>query len=116
MNTKTTHTPGPWRIGVPDENGWGIYKNSGGYAIAVVPIVYDYPQIANARLIAAAPELLEACKLLVAYAEDVEDEYSSGAFLLPNRMDIDNAKAAIRKAEGSAAIGNRSDDLGKQEE
>jgi len=60
MNTK--HTPGPWKI----QNGKGEYEKvvtAENYIICRVyadskdPGKWDY---ANARLIAAAPELLEA--------------------------------------------------------
>ena len=74
------HTPGPWYIeNVFDGGHWHteIHGNKTGISaerIAVMPIpfkelpegqhaTYDH-QVTNARLIAAAPELLHACKEL----------------------------------------------------
>lgn len=67
--TRTKHTPGPWTFTgghvVNRQHGWD------GYIIAE-PRAYDlYTKLhhnieaeANGRLIAAAPELLEACRKL----------------------------------------------------
>jgi hypothetical protein len=55
------HTLGPWHIG---GNGLIVYS-LGGYAICDVKTFHGRvdDDTANARLIAAAPELLEACKM-----------------------------------------------------
>ena len=70
------HTPGPWKA---DEAGYGDWRWEGGYRGTIVAAngdtVYAGPASfaalkgktvaqaeANARLIAAAPELLEACQ------------------------------------------------------
>lgn len=74
MSSETKHTPGPWVIGA----GYGRYKTEitgpgravGGVwtrrdagALSDERRIEDDPEgIANARLIAAAPELLEAAK------------------------------------------------------
>lgn len=66
-----SHTPGPWRV-LPDE-GKGYFRIRGlgrRYRIANVlnPNLSEQSQsAANARLIAAAPDLLEALKEAVAY-------------------------------------------------
>jgi hypothetical protein len=96
MNTHT-HTPGPWRI-----ETW-IYQN----AREVVTIQTDkdaiatacnlwrdgddstFEVMANARLIAAAPELLEALQSLTHPMASDED--------------LQNALAVIAKAEGGDA-------------
>ncbi|WP_312708629.1 hypothetical protein [Stenotrophomonas sp.] len=56
------HTPGPWYVGREDENTGEIEVNSDGrpYVCLVFPGAIDEVTPANARLIAAAPELLEA--------------------------------------------------------
>ena len=86
---KDKHTPGPWTI---DEFG---YINAGGQQIADVH-VYDssncmdcgqceghsvrnepkLPYQANARLMAAAPELLEALRLLMEFSSGIGSHYS----------------------------------------
>lgn len=57
------HTPGPWRCEGPDDfHDFNILHNGDSLAVAaVVSNMRDLPQItANANLIAAAPEMLEA--------------------------------------------------------
>ena len=82
------HTPGPWAIGLEtDENdGHGQIISPEGEHIASVSM---YPIVANARLLAAAPELLEACKAML--AADDELDYP---------VVVKQARAAIAKAEG----------------
>ncbi|MCY1178622.1 hypothetical protein D9M68_982250 [compost metagenome] len=89
------HTPGPWIARKVNGSGWPEQR---GYAIdfnedqeQVVDFVYEE---ADAWLIAAAPELLEACLLLVA---DYEDENSAIGDDWYRK-----AKAAIAKARGEA--------------
>lgn len=64
-------------------------------------------QYANARLIAAAPELLEACKMLFAHAEDVfnaakgETRLDGSPMVCEgNMIALEKALSAISKAEG----------------
>lgn len=65
------HTPGPWKA-APEANGeWGI-DSATGWGIATVagsagPGPGDDESAANARLIAAAPELLETLQSLNAF-------------------------------------------------
>ena len=58
------HTPGPWDVYVPDDLDGKTYGIDGADGSAVVYFGFDRTEgirdIANARLIAAAPELLEA--------------------------------------------------------
>ncbi len=61
-------------------------------------IMHDYNSLANARLIAAAPEMLEALKALIAYQADNETEYLG----MQQIVAYQRAKAAIAKAEGRA--------------
>jgi hypothetical protein len=87
-----THTPGPWRA---DCGGSGNQR--GGFSVTAAndgvvicgrmgwPHCADESE-ANARLIAAAPDLLAACKALV------EGEYDAPVMPM--------ARAAIAKAEG----------------
>lgn len=72
-NTMSTekHTPGPWFIPTPSQDAFGDYViqsgANGGYGVIATtnPKGIDRPD-ANARLIAAAPDLLAACKNLSA--------------------------------------------------
>jgi len=102
---KTKHTPGPWEIGAlfgdPDGKSYEyptIYRrNEDGSTTYVADIMgaLSPPAWPNAHLIAAAPDLLEACGVLLKAApelwgEDVEK--------WPRLMD--RVEAAIAKAEG----------------
>lgn len=72
------HTPRPWRLEQVGWEGQYIYgkdKRVPGVDrfIASVSLQFDGAE-ANARLIAAAPELLEACKQVIAHrAKDYLD-------------------------------------------
>lgn len=82
---ETKHTPGPWRYDyAPGYCGELLAANGTTLAEFVTE-----PSEANARLIAAAPDLLEA---LIDIAEKSTD---AGA--------IECARAAIAKATGEAA-------------
>lgn len=100
-----SHTPGPWRV-TTGLNGGYIASKSAGYVPIRTPFredafrdgpargdVTDEELDSNARLIAAAPDLLEACQAIAA---------SSG--LIGNRPDVADAmrkvSAAIAKANG----------------
>ena len=86
------HTPGPWRTFnvadvFPDDG-----DTEGGRQIAdcaVGELIGFHEAAANARLIAAAPDLLEALKDMVLYCD-----------MFPNAPYHVKAKAAIAKAEG----------------
>lgn len=90
------HTPGPWTR----KFGQDVYQGSGPFdalrLIATGTPTNGSPDelaeaFANARLIAAAPELLEALDELLAAAENFER---------PSDKAIASARAAIAKAEG----------------
>ena len=70
---KTQHTPGPWRYvresGSPTTGPHMIKGAIPGY-LAEVRDCGSGDVAANARLIAAAPELLDALRLVVDTAED----------------------------------------------
>jgi len=61
MDPKLQHTPGPWKQSCESiDPDWHIVTTSGGAVIANV----FAPQNANAHLIAAAPDLLDALEAL----------------------------------------------------
>jgi hypothetical protein len=97
------HTPGPWSVAdrlVPNGRRW-VQRN---HTRTLVALVYSTPEReANARLIAAAPDLLEACNEALEFAEDQEDVLDgSYGQPEPNRaMQVATMlRAAIAKAEG----------------
>ena len=98
------HTPGPWTTDEREHND--PYQHvrilGGSRAIAELWIddapvpEYNAEQYANARLIAAAPELLEALQILLDCVTDIREinmeDYCPNSLLL--------ARAAIAKATG----------------
>ena len=100
------HTPGPWAIGTTRKSPLrniivGYHQDSGSevvpYTVARVP-AYSREDEANAVLIQSAPELLDALRGLVAEAGDILRSYDEP--LLDLAVAIDEARAAIAKAEG----------------
>lgn len=101
------HTPGPWYVG-PDNRIWRrspleLYEYGGGVAgDSPIAAAFDgraswvnkFPSEANARLIAAAPELLQALKKCAAVC--------AGETMNKNGLieALEAARAAIRKATG----------------
>lgn len=89
------HTPGPWRI-VQDRVPASLEVYAGKTAIAECWRRADVEtEIANARLIAAAPELLVALQLMVDRFIDTEGSYG----VWENEA-IEAARATIEKATG----------------
>lgn len=82
------HTPGPWKA---DKwaTGWTVSAPDSHYSVCHLEGCNNAD--ANARLIAAAPELLAACKMVV------ERVLESDQVTLE---ELDQVKAAIAKAEG----------------
>jgi hypothetical protein len=82
----SNHSPGPWtvdkRIAAP---GKAAAIVAGDFVVADTTTLPNFE--ANARLIAAAPDLLEALKAVVAISDRKHDAW-------------DAAHAAIAKAEG----------------
>ena len=83
------HTPGPWRA-VGSEVVW---LHCPGDQCVVADVLYE-EYAADARLIAAAPELLAVLRELVHYDEGSSEQGSYGYEVLLR------CKAAIAKAEG----------------
>jgi hypothetical protein len=99
MSTK--HTPGPWMY-EPKGRGhvWSDCRDDGsGAVIAVMPETNHGTKEADARLIAAAPELLSALYALLDDVSDLTDE-AREAFSGINDRSVTLARAAIAKATG----------------
>jgi hypothetical protein len=106
--TQTKHTPGPW--GLDDGEIYGKLSSDfhGTGMIARIPCEYRQGGImtcedeANAALIAAAPELLEALKEVYKWGERAKDERQQHGPVLRDYLmqAADTARAAIAKAEG----------------
>lgn len=97
------HTPGPWWVDEPLEDGgtepivanaqWVICEVADG-------IDEDGAMEANARLIAAAPDLLAALENLTPILEAAESNASGNPEWKWVSSRINTARAAIAKAEG----------------
>ena len=91
------HTPGPWHTGT-DEDGHVVYNESGGFiADAGLDDGDEGEEAANARLIAAAPDLLAACQEIfdrlnrkrpISEVPGVDAE--TGAWMRSTREKLDN--------------------------
>jgi hypothetical protein len=95
-----THTPGPWEyVQDGDEPYWSIGMN-GNNPISGQVMVYTTAE--DARLIAAAPELLAALRQAKSELIDLyEKAYPESEPENSMTAAIDRAIAAIKKAEGS---------------
>ena len=98
-----THTPGPWDYTLADEtSSGGVYGNE-KCVCDIIPkelqVAYDCEEVeianANARLIAAAPELLEQCKLFEKCLTYLINSGDSGADL-----ERDKLREVLAKVDG----------------
>lgn len=96
------HTPGPWQVGPVFDNYGTLeviieHMTPAGNLVVAVALGGLAGQDANAHLMAAAPDLLEALRDLEAMAE----RYRPPGNSMPDAQK--KARAAIAKAEGGAA-------------
>jgi len=91
--TKQTHTPGPWTTS--PQQGYVRHLGTHGPNICAMDVFGGPAEeaFANARLIAAAPEMLEALDGLIYELDGVMDDPNINDWLV-------RAKAAIQKARG----------------
>jgi len=89
------HTPGPWKLF--DDRRMSIVRLDDGELIADLDIIVNGQEDANARLIVASPELLDALRAITAgYAA------LAGAFRNPEEEEeVIAARAAIAEATGA---------------
>ena len=88
----SNHTPGPWEA-VEEWDGWWI-KAHGGYLAGVNTILGEGE--ADARLIAAAPELLETLRAIELRTGEPGDEPAESIRL--------NVNSIVRRALAQAEI------------
>lgn len=100
-----SHTPGPWVAGKEapsDPHETEDVVKAGTFYIASVHRMIGMDEhgdqtIPNANLLAAAPDLLEACKYALARFTHGPDAITN-----PNDAIVDDLRAAIAKAGGAA--------------
>lgn len=94
----TTHTPGDWNAEYCGRDTIKVIKTSDNRRIATVKVTKTYEMDeANARLMAAAPELLDALIMFVdQYANGIDGNDSERE----SRPEVIAARAAIKKARG----------------
>lgn len=106
------NTPGPWvdaGIEEPDvTHERAIVAPSNGYHVALVQPAGDVDQApdltaANARLIAAAPELLDGCNALLGLLQLIENRCDAELLdIIRTNHRVAEAKAAVAKATGES--------------
>lgn len=106
------HTPGPWECVMAHWGRWQIYTtaDSQGHSFNIGDLSHyvglggqenelNRQQDANARLIAAAPDLLTVARMALAIAQLELGEAAAPAFSPDELCDL--ASAAITKATGA---------------
>jgi hypothetical protein len=103
--TNTQHIPGPWALGRRKESWIGINAPRWTCFARVVVRCEGYPDTqadlqgeANARLIAAAPDLLEALEGIMFQNSDISEQEMVVRYV--------KARAAIAKARGDTETGH----------
>ena len=87
-----THTPGPWKV---SSHQTQIHSERCGLVAILEEFTEKSTTHANARLIAAAPELLEQCKLFEKVLTHLINSGDSGADL-----ERDKLREILAKVEG----------------
>ncbi len=100
------HTPGPWESRHDVGAGWSVRAPAVGPVCSMAWWQFDNPGVmddeisaSNARLIAAAPDLLAACKSLLSIFDPGRSKLSDELI----RPETDAIRAAVSKAEGEPA-------------
>ena len=113
MTEQTNHTPGPWRGNeTPDRDG--LVRDGGGHVVAqCFPEYFGVEGAkANARLIAAAPEMAGVlrnlvCKLEIYVGSLAIDEDRYPSLLKMGREVLERAGAWPERETGLAATGKK---------
>lgn len=98
-NKVAQHTPGPWKVVTQSAGMMSVYPKTGPSICAVGYCRENEPAIeANARLIAAAPELYDALRIALVQIGEYTDGDGAAKYHA-----INIARAALALAEGGAA-------------
>lgn len=103
--TAARHTPGPWTINRTNADFVGIAQEGYMPHATVFPRdngPWEDTAEANARIIAAAPDLLEACRWAMRYCQEAKANQYDDRAAVPLACAISALHAAIAKAEGAA--------------
>ena len=108
-------TLGPWEVyvmkSVADDGtintSFRFWANVDGKALDIAHMPMDWANEANARLIAAAPELYEALLLLKNASIDAVNEYDSQGFIDVDSFEI--LDGALKKTRAALAKANPDD-------
>ncbi len=101
----STYTPGPWHTGdgiqclvIYDQHGWAVADAKVRHSRRTLDESH-----ANARLLACAPELLEACLAMVEWDDREKDHaVSFEERIALCELAFEKARSAITKALGTA--------------
>lgn len=85
-----SHTPGPWKARIGSDPQWWVCGPEGNFH--VIATTSQGNDAANARLIAAAPELLGALEEVLEVTKHLD----------PCQATVEKARSAIAKANGKA--------------
>lgn len=102
--TSSAHTAGTWRTQTTDDNRLVVYSVDAGVPLCLLPRndgIHAAEHSANARLIAAAPDLLEACENVCEMIERHQD-------LIPVDAKVANDGYAMLKSATDKAYGKKS--------
>jgi hypothetical protein len=102
------HTPGPWHVdGVRDINGRHLHIGAEGCVLSLASLTPTHVDTeANARLIAAAPDLLASERANLMALENIRAYLAKHADILPPmsaagiEVRLEKTRAAIAKATG----------------
>lgn len=107
------HTPGPW-LPKMQFGEWYVRQDPSPWDGRGYQLICNLPAekkstplgemyAANARLIAAAPDLLEAARLGLQEAESlIRSDYEGTGHFAPMMADLEPIRAAIQRATGAA--------------